>query len=101
MKSLFKRLAKNIFRPLWLTAAISKADAGIHKKSQGEERVFWTQHRKQQKTSSFKEEMDNIMKIVKCLEEYGLLIKGWIKCWISEHFIRYIRCQLMRKSNSK
>ena len=33
MKSLFKRLAKNIFRPLWLTAAISKADAGIHKKS--------------------------------------------------------------------
>ena len=67
MENVLKPLAKSVFMPLGLTTAASAADAAIHKIIFG---------------SSFttliisNEEMNNIMKIVKSLEESGLLIKG-------------------------
>ena len=67
MKNVLKSLAKSVLIPLGLTAAISATDSAIHKKMFG---------------SSFttlivsNEETNDIMKILKSLEEYGLLIKG-------------------------
>ena len=53
--------------PLELTAGASAANAGIHKKILG----YGTRT-----LVISNEEMENIMKIVKSLEEPGLLIKG-------------------------
>ena len=67
MKNLLKPLAKRVLKPLFLTASASAANAAVHK------RMF---------RSDFttliisNEEMNDIMKIVKFLEESGLLIKG-------------------------
>ena len=65
--NVLKPLAKSILIPLGLTTAASATDAVIHKKLSG----FGT-------TTLIisNEEMNDIMKIVKSLEEYGLLIKG-------------------------
>ena len=52
-KSVIKPLAKSVLIPLGLTAAASVADAGIHN-----------------------DEMDDILKIVKSLEDSGVLLKG-------------------------
>ena len=65
--NVLKLLAKSVLLPLGLTAAALATDAAIHKKMFG---------------SSFttliisNEEMSDIMKMVKSLEESGLLIKG-------------------------
>ena len=65
--NVIKPVAKSVLIPLGLTAAASATDAAIHKK------MF---------TSGFttliipNEEMNDIMKVVKCLEESRLLIKG-------------------------
>ena len=67
MKIVLKPLTKTTLVPLWLTAAASATDAAIHKKMFGSgvtTLIIWN------------EEMNNIMKIVKSLEESGLLIKG-------------------------
>ena len=53
--------------PLGLTAVASAADAAIHKKT------FWSGDTKLIVSN---EEMNDIMKIVKSLEESSLLIKG-------------------------
>ena len=67
MKSVLTPLAKSVLIPLELPAGISAADATIQKKIYG-----------LGKTTLIisNEEMKDIMKIVKSLEESGLLIKG-------------------------
>ena len=65
--NLLKLLAKNILIPLGLTASASAADAAIHK----------TMLRSGFTTLTISnEEMNDIMKIDKSVEESGLLIKG-------------------------
>ena len=58
MKSVIKPLAKSVLVPLGRTAAALAADAGIHKKMDE------------------MDEMDDILKIVKSLEDSGVLLKG-------------------------
>ena len=67
MKNVLKPLAKSVFIPLGLTVAASATDPTIHKKIFGSSMTTLI---------ISNEEMDDIMKIVKLLEESGLLIKG-------------------------
>ena len=62
-----KPLAKSVLMPLGLTAAVLATDVAIHKKMFGS--GFTT-------LIISNEEMNDIMKIVKSLEESGLLVKG-------------------------
>ena len=62
-----KPLAKSVLIPLGLTAAASGTDTAIHKKMFGS--GFTT-------LMIFSGEMEDIFKMVKSLEEWGLLIKG-------------------------
>ena len=67
MGNVIKPLAKSVLIPLGLTAAASGRDVAIHKK------------RFRSGTTILvisNEEINNIMKIVKPLEESGFLIKG-------------------------
>ena len=66
MKNLLKPPAKSVLIPLGLTAAALAADAAIRKKMFGSRTTTWI---------IWNEEMNGIMKIVKLLEESGLLIK--------------------------
>ena len=59
MKSVITPLAKSVLIPLRLTEAASAADAGIHKK------IFISN-----------KDMGDLIKIVKSLEDSGLLLKG-------------------------
>ena len=68
MKSVIKPLAKSVLIPLGLTAAASAADAGIHKK------ILGSGHNNTTLIIS-NDEMDDILKIVKSLEDSGLLLK--------------------------
>ena len=65
--NLLKPLAKSVLIPLGLIAAASAADEVIHKKMFGSGTTTLI---------ISDEEMDDIMKIVKFLEESGLLMKG-------------------------
>ena len=58
--------------PLGLTAAASVADAGIHKK------ILGSGHNNNNNTTLIisNNEMEDILKIVKALEDSGLLLKG-------------------------
>ena len=72
IKNVIKPLAKSVLIPLGLIAAASAADAGIHKKVLGPG---------QNNPSSItliksNNEMEDIIKIVKSLEDSGLLLKG-------------------------
>ena len=67
MKNVLKPRAKSVLLPLGLTAASSAADARTNKKILGSGMTAFTISNK---------EMDNIMKIVKSLEDSGLLIKS-------------------------
>ena len=69
MKSVIKPLAKSVLIPLGLTAAASAADAGIHKK------ILGSSHNNTALIIS-NDEMDDIFKIVKSLENSGVLLKG-------------------------
>ena len=71
MKSVIKPLAKSVLIPLGLTAAASAADAGIHKKVLGS----GSDHNNTILIIS-NDEMDDILKIVKSLEDSGVLLKG-------------------------
>ena len=66
-KNVLKTLAKSVLIPLGLTAATSATDAVIHKKMFGSSTTTLI---------ISNEEMNNIMKIVKSLEESGLLKVG-------------------------
>ena len=69
IKSVIKPLAKSVLVPLRLTAAASAADAGIHKK------ILGSGHNNTTLINS-NDEMDGILKIVKSLEDSGVLLKG-------------------------
>ena len=66
IKNVIKPLAKSILIPLGLTAAASAADAGIHKKILGSGNTTLI---------ISNNEMEDIIKIVKSLEDSGLLLK--------------------------
>ena len=67
MKNVIKPLTKNVLISLELTAAVSAADAGIHKKILGSGTTTLI---------ISNDEMKDIIKIVKSLEDSGLLLKG-------------------------
>ena len=67
IRNILKPLAKNVLIPLQLIAAASAADATIHKKMFGSGVTALI-------ISNVK--MNDVVKIVKCLEESGLVIKG-------------------------
>ena len=67
MKNALKPLAKSVLIPLGLTATASATDAVIHKIMFGSSATTLI---------ISNEGMKNIMKIVKSLEESGLLLKG-------------------------
>ena len=67
MKDVLKPLAKSVLIPLGLTAAASATDAAIHKKMFGSGMTTLI---------ILNEEINDIMKIVKSVEESGLLKKG-------------------------
>ena len=69
MKSVIKPLAKSVLIPLGLTAAASAANAGIHKK------ILGTGHNNTTLIIS-NDEMHDILKIVKSLEDSGVLLKS-------------------------
>ena len=70
MKSVIKPLAKSVLIPLGLTAAASAADAGIHKK------ILVSGHNNHTTLIISNDEIDDILKIVKSLEDSGVLLKG-------------------------
>ena len=69
IKNVIKPLAKSVLILLGLTAAASTADAGIHKKILGPDHNNTT-------LIISNDEMDDILKIVKSLENSGVLLKG-------------------------
>ena len=105
MKSVITPLAKSVLIPLGLTAAASAADAGIHKKILGS----------CNNTTIIisNKDMDDLIKIVKSLEDFGLLLKGIIESVQNEIKeqkggflsmllgIRYIRCKFIRKPSNR
>ena len=70
MKSVIKPLAKSVLVPLGLTAAASAAGAGIHKK------ILGSGHNTTLVISN--NDMQDLSKIIKSLEDSGLLLKGVI-----------------------
>ena len=75
IKNVVKPLAKSVLIPLGLTAAASAVDAGIR------ENVLGSGNRHSSSASHTvltisNNEMDDIIKIVKFLEDSGLLLKG-------------------------
>ena len=68
MKSVITALAKSILIPLGLTAAASAADAGIHKK------ILGSGNNTTLMIST--KDIKDLIKIVKSLEDSGLLLKG-------------------------
>ena len=70
MKNVINPLAKSVLIPLGLTAAASAADAGIHKKILGSGNTTLI---------ISNNEIEDIIKIVKSLEDSGLLLKGVTK----------------------
>ena len=69
IKNVIKTLAKSVLIPLGLTAAASAADAGIHKK------ILASGHNNTTLIIS-NDEINDIIKIIKSLEDSGLLLKG-------------------------
>ena len=69
IKNVIKSLAKSVLIPLGITAAASAADAEMHKK------ILGSGHNNTTLIIS-NNEMEDIIKIVKPLEDSGLLLKG-------------------------
>ena len=67
MKNVLKPLAKSVLIPLELTAAASVTDSTIHKQISGSGNTTLI---------ISNEEINYVRKIIKSLEESGLLIKG-------------------------
>ena len=78
IKNVIKPLAKSVLIPLGLTAAASAADAGIHKKTLGSSRYHSSSSTLHNMTTLIisNDEMGDIIKIVKSLEDSGLVLKG-------------------------
>ena len=77
IKNAIKPLAKSVLIPLELTAAASAADAGIHKKilASGHNRPSFSSSQNTITLIISNKEMEDIIKIVKSLEDSGLLLK--------------------------
>ena len=74
---MIKQLTKSVLSLLGLTAAASAADAGIHKKILGSGRRHSFSSASHNTTLMISNnEMEDIIKIVKSLEDSGLLLKG-------------------------
>ena len=71
IKNVIKPLPKSVLIPLGLTVAASAADASIHNKILG----FGKQNNTTITLIISNDEMEDIMKIVKSLEDSGLLLK--------------------------
>ena len=67
IRNVLKPLSKSVSMPLGLTAAASAKDEAIHKKMFGSSTTTLI---------ISNEEMNDIMKIIKSLEQSGLLVKG-------------------------
>ena len=67
LSNVIEPLAKSVLIPLGLTAAASAADGGIHKKALGSGNTTLIVSNS---------DMEDIIKIVKSLEDAGLLLKG-------------------------
>ena len=67
-------MLKSVLIPLELTAAASTADAGIHKKFLGLDNHYL--HNNTTTLIISNDEMEDIIKIVKSLEDSSLLLKG-------------------------
>ena len=76
IRNVLKPLPKSVLIPLGLTAAASATDAAIHKKIFGSGRRSSDLAPLNTTLIISNEEMNNIMKRIKPLEESGLLIKG-------------------------
>ena len=74
IEHVLKPLAKSVLIPLGLTAAASATNAAIHKKMFGSGRLSGLATHNTTLIIS-DEEMNDIMKIIKSLEESGILIK--------------------------
>ena len=72
IKNVIKPLAKNVLIPLELTVSASAADAEIHKK------ILGSGHNRPSSITLIisDDEMEDMIKIVKSLEDSGLLLKG-------------------------
>ena len=72
IKNVIKPLTKSVLIPLGLTAAASAADAGTHKK------ILGSGHDHPSSTILIlsNDEIEDIIKMVKSLEDSGLLLKG-------------------------
>ena len=70
IKNVIKPLAKNVLILLGLTVAASAADAGIHKK------ILGLGHNHNVTLIISNDEINDIIKIIKSLEDFGLLLKG-------------------------
>ena len=68
MKSVIQPLARNVLIPLGLTAEALEADAGIHKN------ILGSGHNTTLIISNC--EMEDILKVVKSLEDSGILLEG-------------------------
>ena len=75
---MIKTLAKSVLIPLRLTATTSAADAGIHKKilRSGHHNSYSSPSHNTKTLIISNNEMEDIIKIVKSLEDSGLLLKG-------------------------
>ena len=77
IKNVITPSAKSVLIPLGLTAAASAADAGIHKKILGSCLRHSSSSASHDTTLIISnKDMDNLIKIVKPLEDSGLLLKG-------------------------
>ena len=77
MKSVIKRLAKSVLVLFGLTTAASAADAGIHKKVLGSGKHPLDLALPNNTTLIVSnDEIEEIFKIVKSLEDFGILLKG-------------------------
>ena len=82
IKDVIKPLAKSILIPSELTAGASAADAGIHKKKLGSGRYSSSALHNHPSSATIvisNNEMEDIIEIVKSLEDSGLLLKGVIE----------------------
>ena len=87
MKSVIQPLAKSVLIPLGLTAAVSAADAGIHKK------ILGSGHNTTLIISN--DETKDILKVTKSLEDSGLFLEGVseaIKNEAKEHKEVFLAC---------
>ena len=75
---MIKPLAKSVLILLGLTAAASAADVGIHKKILGSRNPSSSHNNNNNNTVLIisNNEMENIIKIIKSLEDSGLLVEG-------------------------